>query len=83
MIGNVLDYQDLMEIAGFLINNKYDESGISIELPLDSEELLNKINEDFFYRQAGKGENEKINENVDEVIVNVGGINFRYFFKNK
>jgi hypothetical protein len=81
MIGKVLEYADLMEIAGFLINNKYDTAGISVEIPLDSDEMLEKINEDFFYRIEGN--NAKLNTNVNEVIVNVGGINFRYFVKEQ
>ena len=81
MIGTVLEYSDLMEIAGFLINNKYDVAGISVELPLDSKEMLEKINEDFFYRTENG--NSNLNPNVSEVIVNVGGINFRYFVKQQ
>ena len=79
MSGKILKGEDLLEIAKFLTENGYDQ-GISVEIALDDKSTLEKVNDDFFYRYAG-GEGESPDSDVDDVVVNISGIKFRYFVK--
>ena len=75
----ILKGEQLMEIAKFLVEKGYDQ-GICIEIEVDDEETLKKINDDYYYRYAG-GEGEAPNEDIDDVQINISGIKFRYFVK--
>lgn len=78
----LLKGEDLMTISELLISNGYDEN-IEIVISVDDKATLRKINEDFFYRFAnadGKAGEIK-DDDVDEVLINVAGINFKYVVK--
>ena len=47
-MNNLLKQEDILKIAAFLSNNGY--AGLEVINYVDTQEILNKINEDFFYR---------------------------------
>lgn len=75
----VLKGEQLLEIARFLTEKGYDQ-GVSIEIEVENKAMLQKINDDFYYRYAG-GEGEAPKDEIDDVQINIGGVKFRYFAK--
>lgn len=73
----MLKINDLRKIWHFLHENHYDEFIDEITIKLGSQELLNKLNEEFFYSDEGNKDSKC--ENVDEFSVNIGFI--KYIFK--
>ena len=84
MSKKILKAEDLMEISSFLIEKGFDQ-GITIEIAVDSIDTLKKINDDFFFRfefgTEGKDNTEP--EIGDDIIINIGGVKFRYFVKSE
>jgi len=82
-IGSVLNFEDVIDIAQFLVERGLNNNGITISVELESKELLDKINEDFFYRITN-GENYKaLDPDITEVNLNIEGIDFKYYIKEK
>lgn len=75
--------EDLIEIASFLVEKGLDQN-ISMEIAVEDESTLNKVNEDFFYRfTEHDGQAETPPEIDNEIVINVSGIKFRYFVKTE
>lgn len=72
-------YEDLLPLTEF-ISEKYPSFyPISIVITLPKEkQILEKINEDYFYRLNPEGKKEDIRTDIEEVIVNIGGIKVKY-----
>lgn len=81
-IKKILNKEDLLEIAQFFIEKNYGNN-VHIEIEVPDQQTLNKVNEDFFYRLKAENENTSLVEEPEELIINVGGIKFRYFVKEK
>ena len=73
-----LTYDDMMKIAGFLYENGYGEYGITVENEILSKEMLDKINEDIFYRYVKGDDKDAKPEYADIINVNINNIRFRY-----
>lgn len=58
-----------------------DMSNMTITFEVD-EKTLNRVNEDFFYRNNPNGEYNK-KDKVDEVNVNISGVKYKYIKKEE
>lgn len=77
-VNGLLTSEDLEKIASLLEDGGYGTSDIMIVINVQSQGILDKINEDFFYRNNQEGTPPK----VDEVKVSVGNVNFKYVVKD-
>lgn len=66
----------LIEIADVLNehNDKFDYTSMEITFTVPPS-MINKLNEDIYYRNNTEGEPE---ENIDEIKLNIHGIKFKY-----
>lgn len=80
MIQKTPTCNDLMEMSHVLNEHFLNKFDFPIEFVFKTDkETLQKINEDFYYRNNTDGKPE----NVDEIIANIGGCIFRYELINK
>ena len=73
----LIKLDNLIELSNLLLENGYSNSDMTIVINVHTNELLKKINEDIYYRNKEEN-NQPINENVDEIDLNINGINFKY-----
>jgi adenylate kinase family enzyme len=71
--------EDLMEIAQNINDLGFLDGNITIFIEVDDKKILNRINDDFFYRY--KDEKAEKVDDVTEVNVSVNGVQFIYFTK--
>ena len=71
--------EDLMEIAQSINDMGFLDGNITIFIEVDDKKILNRINDDFFYRY--KDEKAEKVDDVTEVNVSVNGVQFIYFTK--
>lgn len=76
----MLLYDDLLKICDLLNENGYDQDSMEVYIPLLTKELLNKVNEDIYYKTHPEDE---IHTNVDEINVCVGNKFFKYYVDNR
>jgi len=73
---SILGYEDVTKIAQLLHDNGIDGSNIIIVNKVRTQEILNKVNEEYFYR--ANPNTEIVPDQCDEVNINVNGFAFRY-----
>lgn len=73
----ILKYDDLLKISNLLNENGYGCENITVEIGIHTQKMLNRINDDFFYK-SGKKDEERVTNDVSEVNVALNGIKFRY-----
>lgn len=73
----VLKYEELADIAAFLSEKGYNIENLTILIDTGTNKMLQRVNEDYFYRFSNPG-NGETPEDVSEVKVNIGGTNFKY-----
>ena len=78
----ILKYEDILKITEFLNENGYSDYGIIISTQVPDKQTLDKVNEDFFYRIRGDG-NEETPEYGDVINISVKGITYRYTVRDK
>ena len=76
-MNDIVKFTDLIKLSKILADNSFSNKGISISIEVKNKVILNKINEDIFFRNGGEGKVEE----VDEIDINVNGINFKYVVK--
>jgi hypothetical protein len=76
-MNDIVKFSDIIKISKILSENNFSNKGISIAIEVKNKIVLNKINEDIFFRNGGEGKVEE----VDEIDINVNGINFKYIVK--
>lgn len=81
-LGKMLKLEDAIELASLLHDNGYSDAGITIVINLKSDELLNKVNEDFYFKNNNENKQGEI-EHVDEIVLNINGITFKYIAENE
>lgn len=82
-IKKILSKNDLIEIAEFFVEKNYGDN-IHIEIELPDQKTMNRVNEDFYYKlKINEKNGEDSLEEIDELNINVGGVKFRYFIKEK
>lgn len=75
----LLKLNDLIKISELLAENNFNNKNITITIDVKTKELLNKINEDIYYRNDVNENNPPIKE-VDEIVLNINGTTFKYFY---
>ena len=73
-LDRVLKVEDLVKIHAAMNEAGYGEDSFEIILKVRSQEVLNKINEEFYYN----GTKEGTPPEAEEVAVDVGNIKFKY-----
>lgn len=71
-VSKILTLSDLFEIEKFFSKNGY--GGIEVVIKVETQEMLNKINEQFYYDSNQEGSPES----VPVVNVNIGSTLFKY-----
>lgn len=77
----LLKYDDVLKISAFLKENGYASDSIEIVNYLPNIKMLNRVNDDYFYRLNG-GSGDKPDDNTDEITVNIGECFFTYKVKD-
>ncbi len=71
-VNKVLTLLDISNIANFFAENGY--GGLEVVVKVETQEMLDKVNEQFFYSNNQEGSPES----VPVVNVNVGDTHFKY-----
>ncbi len=71
-VGSVLSFDDILKISEAL--KEYEDSNLTITIGVRSKDILDRINDDYFYRNNETGTPPE----VDEVEVSVGKFHFKY-----
>lgn len=74
---NVLKYDDLLKIEEFLRDNEYDNGNLSVVMYIETQERLNRINKDYYYK-ANPGGEEPLDQDIDNINIQVGNVTFTY-----
>lgn len=75
---NVLKYEDLVEIEEFLREKEMDSGNLSVVMGIETQERLNRINKDYFYK-TNKDETACPTEgNISDVNIKIGNVTFTY-----
>ncbi len=72
---SIVNIDELIKLSQFLVENDYHKKNVTVNFGIKTRELLNRINEDIYYRNTEKKEALK---DVDEIILNINGITFKY-----
>ena len=80
-VKKILTSEDLNSIADFLTENGYNEAGLKVLIKVDDKQTLQNISDDYYYRFAANDENAVRKEDVNEVNVNIGDIEFSYIIR--
>lgn len=73
-LNKVLKLDDLARIYAAIDDEGYGDCGLEIILRVRNKEILNKVNEQFYYEDRKEG----TPPDTDEVIVTIGGMTFKY-----
>ena len=79
-VKKILRGEDLSEIASWLIENGYSDANLKILIRVKDKQMLQNINDDYFYRFAHNDDttDKNANRDADQIDVNIGGIDFQY-----
>jgi hypothetical protein len=72
----IVKLEDIIKMSTLLSENGFSDKNIEVILKLKTNELLNKINEDIYYKN--KTSDSPPLSHTDEIILNVNGITFKY-----
>ncbi len=72
----ILKYDDLVQISNILNEVGYGCSNVTIEIAIHTQKMLNRINDDFFYK-SGKKEEDRVTD-VSDINITLNGVKFRY-----
>lgn len=75
-----LKLNQLIDLSKLLNENGYSNLNFEIIIPIDSDALLNRINEDIFFRNGVNGDKPT---HTDEIVLNINDIKFKYVKKNE
>jgi len=74
---NVLKFDDLLKIEEFLRDNEMDSGNLGVVMYIETQERLNRINKDYYYK-VNPGGDSPSNENVKDVNIQIGNVTFTY-----
>lgn len=80
-IKSVLKYEDLLSIEEFLRENELDSGNLSIVMDIETQQRLNRINSDYFYKANPNGKLDACD--VKDVTIQIGEVKFVYRLKEK
>lgn len=75
----IVKLEDIVKLSQILNENGFANKDITINIGVKTPEMLNRINEEIYFRNSNKEDNLKI---VDEIILNVGGYKYKYYVNN-
>lgn len=75
----IVKLDDIVKLSQILNENGFANKDITINIGVKTPEMLNRINEEIYFRNSNKENNLKI---VDEIILNVGGYKYKYYVNN-
>ena len=75
----IVKLEDIVKLSQILNENGFANKDITINIGVKTPEMLNRINEEIYFRNINKENNLKI---VDEIILNVGGYKYKYYVNN-
>lgn len=76
----IVKLDDIIKLSQILNENGFANKDITINIGVKTPEMLNRINEEIYFRNSNKENNLKI---VDEIILNVGGYKYKYYVNNE
>lgn len=76
----IVKLEDIVKLSQILNENGFANKDITINIGVKTPEMLNRINEEIYFRNSNKENSLKI---VDEIILNVGGYTYKYYVNNK
>jgi hypothetical protein len=76
----IVKLEDIVKLSQILNENGFANKDITINIGVKTPEMLNRINEEIYFRNSNKENNLKI---VDEIILNVGGYKYKYYVNNE
>ena len=76
----IVKLEDIVKLSQILNENGFANKDITINIGDKTPEMLNRINEEIYFRNSNKENNLKI---VDEIILNVGGYKYKYYVNNE
>ena len=79
-VAGVPNIEDVLNIADVIQRGGYS-SNITVCIGVETKEILDKVNEDFFYRFTTRENYEALDPDVTEVNIKIGGIGFKYYIK--
>ena len=71
--------EDIIKLSKILNENGFTNSDITINIGVKTSEILNRINEEIYFRNSSKEHELKT---VDEIILNVGGFTYKYYINS-
>lgn len=77
----IVKLEDVIKMSTLLSENGFSDKNIEVILKVKTNELLNKINEDIYYKN--KTNDSPPLGHTDEIILNVNGITFKYIVDEK
>ena len=76
----IVKLEDIVKLSQILNENGFANKDITINIGVKTPEMLNRINEEIYFRNSNKENNLKI---VDEIILNVGGYKYKYYVNSE
>lgn len=76
----IVKLEDIVKLSQILNENGFANKDITINIGVKTPEMLNRINEEIYFRNSNKENSLKI---VDEIILNVGGYKYKYYVNNE
>jgi hypothetical protein len=76
----IVKLEDIVKLSQILNENGFANKDITINIGVKTPEMLNRINEEIYFRNSNKENNLKI---VDEIILNVGRYKYKYYVNNE
>lgn len=74
----ILTLDDIIKLSSLMHHNGFSGENITVSIGVKTLELLNKINEEIFYKNNKKNTENNAPQKVDEIVVNINGITFKY-----
>ena len=72
----IVKLEELVKLSAILKENDFSNKGVEIIIKVKTNELLNKINEDIYFKN--KTPDSPQLSHTDEIILNINGITFKY-----
>lgn len=74
--------EDLFKIAECINKNGLNCEDITVNIKVKTPQLLNKLNEEFFFKNVKEDNESECPQSVDEIVLNINNITFKYTLPN-
>ena len=79
---NVLKYDDLLKIEEFLRENELDSGNLSVVMLIETQERLNRINKDYYFKANPNGTTPS-NQDIKDINIKIGNVMFTYKLRKR